>query len=774
MKSIKLTDYFKLVKPEYAYIQIIPHKSIRNYNSSNIAKAIAHTYKSINKRVHKEQKKLFFETNFKISYMVDIVENNANFYFIVPKPFLSIIVEKIKEIWSKATITLLEEGVKPFSDKAETWELSYKKEDALSLFVDKKSNEPLNSILSVIDIMHETDRVCIIYNFIPQSQLGWIETYEETMEKLRLKKPVIKEVMSFEYIVKTGIGTLLSLLDSITRVIGDFIGAEDEEGNTSLYASIMGILEQQGELSASTKRKKEATIIKTEIAIISESDDNTRRDNNALSICQAFRVLDEDNELRYIKSKKKIDFEKADFELRKSLFSTDEISNFIQIPGRMLLNSFGINHIKTEETKIPAQLQKGYFELGESKYKGAKTKAYLEDEYNKGNLPLVLIGQQGSGKSEYIKNIAKYCINNKESIILLDFIKSCNLSNSIAGIVPEDRLVKIDLSSERDIQGLGYNEIKVLPNMSTFKKLDLASRQAQQIMNIVDAISVGDPLSSRMRRYLSSAAKVVLVQGYNSLKDVVNCLEDFRRRSYFIQSLSSDLISYLEDELNTLEELNEYSKPNKDNPVKEVIGTYSSKIEHILDRISMLREDFKLKFMYDKSCSNNIDLVECMEKGKIVLIQMREDDFPSKMIKNILVTYWVSKVWLASQVRGGTSEKPIRCNFIIDEIFQAPTSLNMMNYIIPQSRKFGLHTILSTQFINQLDSVFESLEASGSSFMLLRGANENDFNHFKSKFEGTFEYEDLRDMENFSSMNLINYSGGYATFITKLPSPIKE
>ena len=55
--------------------------------------------------------------------------------------------------------------------------------------------------------------------------------------------------------------------------------------------------------------------------------------------------------------------------------------------------------------------------------------------------------------------------------------------------------------------------------------------------------------------------------------------------------------------------------------------------------------------------------------------------------------------------------------------------------------------------------------------MLLKGAIENDFNHFKSKLDD-FEFEDLRDMEKYSSLNLIYYSKGYSSFITKLPKPI--
>ena len=776
-KSIKLSDYFQLVKPKYIYIQIIPHKSIRNYNSSNIAKAIAHTYRAINRRIYKKQKKIWFETSFKISYIIDIAGGNANFYFLVPDVFKNIIIEKCKEIWSKATISILEERLLEM-DNAEMYSLSYKKEDAMSLMVEKKSNEPLNSILSVMDIMKDEDHIRLIYNFMPLTQLGWLDRYTGTMEKLKQKKIIDKKNLTFEYMLRKSMNIALGLMDSLVQVINDFSGGNPNSEKESLYGSILGVLEQQGDLSTSTRKKKEATVLNTQITVLSTSKDQTRKENNALSICQSFRTLDEDNELMYKKiNTKDFDIEEYNFNIGSSTFSTDECSNFIQIPGRLLLTQHRINHIKTEENLVPSELQQGYISLGTSTFKGINTNAFIEDEYNIGNLPLVLIGSQGSGKSEYIKNVAKNCIKNNEGIILLDIIKSCNLSESIAKIVPQDKLVKINLADEKNIQGIGYNEMRIEPSMSAFKKLDLASKQTSQVMNLVDAISVGDPLSSRMRRYLSSASKVVLSQGYNSLKDVISCLEDHNKRSMYVNNLDEELKEFLEDELNTLEELNEWSKGIKSNKDKEevlpeIVGTNSAKIEHILDRVGMLREDFKLKYMYDKKCCDNINLVDCMEAGKIVLLQMKEDDFQTKMIKNILVTYWVSKVWLTSQIRGGMNEQPLRTNFFIDEIFQAPTSLEMMNYIVPQSRKFGLHMIVSTQYIKQLDTVFESLEASGSNFMLLKGANENDFNHFKSKFDGVFEYEDLRDMNKFSAMNLINYSKGYSSFITKLPAPI--
>lgn len=766
MKSIKLSDYFKLVKPNYVYIKIIPHKSIRNYNSSNIAKAVAHTYRGIDRRIRKEKKKIFFETSFKICYIVDIENGNANFYFLVPKFFVSGIIEKAKEIWSKATVLTLEGGITPFSKEAEHYQVSYKKEDSLSLAIDKKSNEPLNSILSVMDIMKDNDRVTLVYNFMPRSQLGWLQTHDETMDRARKDKCLDKTTMTLGHVLKVATGTLLSIMDGILDVLNDFVGGDKLGETESLYSSIMGVLNQQHKLSTNTHSKKEQTILPTQISVVSSSEDPTRRENNALSVCQSFRTLDEDNELKYSKAKNKCNIEDYSFNTKSSIFSTNECSNFLQIPGRLLLMQHGIKFIKTEETVIPKVLRERTKRLGESTYKGNEVEAFLDNDWDFGNCGLIPIGGMGAGKTTFISNYVRDCIEADEGVIVIDFIKNCELSEDIAKITPKDKLIKINLAKESDIQSFAYNEMKITSDMTVFKKLDLASMQSDQLMNLIDGVSTGDPLSSGMRRLFNSASTVVSVQGLSSLKNTIECLENYKKRAEYINNLSQLLRDNLEEEISTLSELDEYNK------MGELVGTKSSKISFILDRVDLLRSNFKLKYMYKANSDNNIDFVQCMDENKVVLIQMRDGDFPTKLQKNILVTYFITKIWLASQIRGMTQLKPSRCNLIIDEIFQAPTAMNVLEYILTQARKFSLKPILSLHYIRQVEKIFESLLTSNASFMMLKGCTEDDFNHFKSKLDEQFTYDDLKDMKRYHSLNLICHSEGYSSFITKLPPPI--
>lgn len=773
IKSIPGDKYLELKHPEYSYIHVIPHRGIKGTPSKSMARTIAYTYQSIEKRLKKEKKKLFFETDFKISYIVDITKKGASFYFMVPKPFLKTIRTQINDIWDKTTIEVLPDGIKPFKDTSDVYELSYKKVDSLSLDVDSQNYEPLSSILGVMEIMQEDDRVGICYNFMPTSQNGWVDRYNEDMNKLKNGKSPNKFEFTVGTVCRSFLGLFLGTIDVLIGCISEFLTGDKPKDDASLYDVIIGALNDKVEFSPHSKNKKNGTVLQTQIAVISSSDSKERQKDNALSVCQSYRAIDGDNELKYKKVfSKKLDLTKYNLGLKSSMFSTDEISNFIQLPGRTLLDEYKIDHVKINETVVPEELQNGKKLIGTVTYKGTETQAFIEDNYDVGNLPMCFIGSQGSGKTTLFKNYARDCNKAGESVFIIDFIKDCELSDSIREAIPPKDLIELDLSSQEDIQGFGYNEIVIEDSLSDFDKIKLANLQAIQTMALVDSMNADSPLTGRMRRYLNAAANVVFVQKCNSVKSVIQCLEDCYKRENYINNLTPVQKEYLEDEIRALQELDEYSKGTKDSP-PEKIGTIYSKVDHILDRVALLREDFKLKFMYNTSLGNNIDFVKCMNEGKTVLLKMKESEFPTKTHKNVLVTYFVSKLWLASQLRGSKFSQPSRCNVIIDEVFQAPTCMQQLEYILPQSRKFGLKMLFSLQYANQLKSIFDSLEASGASFLLLTGCTQDDFNKFKDKL-AVFQFEDLRDMPRFHAMCLIKYSEGYASFIAKLPPPPRK
>ena len=775
-RSIPIDRYFQLIKPKYKYIKILPHKSIRNYNTINIAKTVAYTYKALNKRIRWEQKKLFFETSFKISYVIDIEPTNVNFYFLVPEPFLDILVEKVREVWSQATIEVMD-GIKSFGKKAEYYELSYKKLDCLSLDVDRRSNEPLNSILNVMDIMKEEDRITIVYNFLPTSQFGWVERYEKAMDRYRNKKPMEKEAFSIGFIAKSVLGVALELMDILMEVLVDFFGggSAGNEQNKSIYESVMGILERQGELTPATRKKKESMILPTQIAVISESEDEVRKKSNALAACQSFRVLDSDNELKYKRIREGVrSIENYNLGTKINEFSCEEVQNFIQIPGRSVLEERGIDHIQTEQIKVPEKLRAGYISLGTNEFKGQKTEAFTEDDKEIGSLPVVALGRQGAGKTTLKENYAMFAQRRKECVIDIDFIKNCEASKAIESVTDPENLIILDFSTEEGLQSLAYNEVKFAPGISWFEKQALANKKSDLTLELMNAVNLnGDPLTPKMERYLTACTDIVYLNENATLRDVVRTLQDFEYREKIINEIPEELKEELREEIRTLEELDDWSAAKKDTPSQK-IGTRDSKIDGILDRITLLKRDFYLKKMFNKKPDKNLDFAEAMEAGKVILIRMPQAKFKD-YVRNVITTFLVTKFWLAVEIRGELDENMKRTHILIDELSQTKTAEKFITSKVTRTRKMGLRFFLTGQHLSQFDKeTVKEFKGAGASFMLLKGSIREDFEYLRAEIDESFEYEDVVKMEKYSSLNVIQYSDGYASFITKLPPQIKR
>ena len=485
MQAMPLGKYIEIVKPIYTTFQIIPHSSIRNYNSSNIAKMVSTMYQSIYKSIKRIEKKYFVESPIKCSYMIDIYKDNVQFYFVVPQQYKYIAKEKISSVWEKATIEEVG-GIPDFKqDQVTTYQLKYSKADPFSLAVDRKSNYPLNNILNVIDIMESEDRVSVFYNFQPCSQYGWNTKAEKAQERFKNNLPVSKAKDS-KYIFWSG---LFAIIDFIDRVFEELMGGKKTDLNPITELSAL-LKSNSRSLTEATRHKRYDAVLNTQIAVISQSSNSVRASNNAISVCQAFQEIQADNELVYEKVFNKgvnlMDYKLKGIETNK--VSTAECQNFLQLPARDLLEKHHINHVNTLETEIPEELLGGYIWTGKNTYKGKTTNTYLSSDKEIANLPLILLGSMGAGKTTYFKGYSKQAAANGEGLVVLDYIKKCELSDKISKSVPKEKLLIIDLSNPDHLQSFAYNEYRSAGN-TPFEVLENANLHQQQLVALVDAMA---------------------------------------------------------------------------------------------------------------------------------------------------------------------------------------------------------------------------------------------------------------------------------------------
>lgn len=784
MQSIKFGRALQIIKPEYVYLRIKPSNSIRNNNTHKFARAISSLYKNVLESISKDDEKIIkgFGRQFsipskvsyhlpaKFSYLIYMESRKVEFYFIAPRHHLSFIKEKMSDIWPGVTVEEVAD-LPTFNSGAIRYSLSYTKEDALSLAVDRRNNDLLNSTLNTIEALQEGDRAAILYNFMPTSQFGWRSRYKATIDKVRDNQPVDRNKTGASYLLRI----LVSVMAGLAGTISEVVGGEKKQG-TSFDSLLQRLNGGSGKISDSTERKASAAILNAQIVVLSESQDQMRQRNNGRSLAQSFDTVTEDNTLSFRTVRN--GFQYTDFSIRGAAvnkMSDEECQNFISLAGRELLERYDfIDKVETQETQVPDDLQRGVMSIGVNRYRGQDQPAYLSNDPEYKNLTLVLIGPTRAGKTTLIGNLSRDAIKAGECVVIFDYIKNCELSSEVAAIFPQQQTLTIDCSDMSKLQGLGYNEVGSSPD--PFLQYDNAKKQTTQLMTLVNSINSDDTrLSAKMERYLTSAALLVFVST-GSIRDVFSVLQDHVKRHAFIGRVPVQQKENLSEYIASLHELDDY----KDVKVKEdgvtvsypqLIGTKEHLITGVIDRLNKLKANAYMEMMLKKSTAGNIDLVQELQRNQLITIRMPETMFSTDGERDIYTTYWITKLWLALQVRGQRipdRNQLTKVNIVFDELYQVENTEKFLTEKLSRLAKFAAKPIISCHYLNQLKHIREELRSANASYMLISGCDKKNFNELKDELY-PYELEDLLKLKRFHSLNLIKSRDGYARFITKLP-----
>lgn len=760
---MKFSKYIEIINPKYVIFKLTTHNSTKNLSTDRIAQLVNKVFIDIKKRIYIEQKKLVIKVDSKVSYYIYLEKDKVEFYFIIPEPYKRLFKDRIRDCWKHIKITEVNE-LPLFDNNATKYSLNYTKEDALSLSVNKKSNELLASNLNIIDILEaETnDKVGIVYNFIPSSEVtlnSFREYHKEIIKKYKDSKPIDKNKTGSKYIVKLLLNFFMNTIDGISEIF-------TSDNETSLRNQIS--LFQPKSLTDTTMKKANSTICKSQIVIFSQSDNKYNESINAKTLCESFNVIDEDNELTYSPINKNVDIMQPRLPAPVLDTSTHECSRFISLPGKELISTYNIDSIKVLENSVPEELQTGFFRLGKVKVKEKTQPAFKSNDHQLRRLGMVYLGSMGAGKTTFMTNNADDIIKAGFGLGVIDIISSNELSESIAKITPADKLVRINCSKYEDIQSFSFNEIKITSDMSAYKKVSQATKHIEQLATLLDSVNVEAPLRPKMKRYLYAAGKVVLCNtpGAN-IKNIVDCLTIPERRKAYIDELPNDLKELLEDEIYNL------SKLDGKTDSKGNVSNNDGKIDGIIDRTIQLQLSEHTKLAFTRNSKNNYDFVELLALNKVILIEIPESEFPSKHLRNVVATFFLSKLWLAKQILDSQKRQPTTY-IMFDEFYKCYNCQLLFEDIFVEARKFDFIPILALHYLNQLTrDCKESLKASGSSYLLLQGADVKAYYDLKPHLENYgYTEEDLLNLERYTALALVKTTKNYAAFVTKLPQPL--
>lgn len=793
-------------------LKIIPHSTLSNTNIKDLAKALhqpkayteLYNFTCIDKLM-KEGETIKLKNIFRKDLVnkliepkesTDLVVLQNNFIYEIEMTAKNIEfrvlnrdLESVKKIYSKYI-----DNIK-FGDSIQDYSLEINKNMSISELITKehfmfslktttKGIEPLKYILDLKRQLKEGEK--FIYQVIIQPlNSDWWQSYTTAYNKFKSgkmpKKFQLKLKDIFRVFGNVTLDVALELLYCFEEIM---FGPEGVERIDTTDDDVSLIKRERG-LKRATLDKGTERGFEVSIRGIVYSEHETRRNFIMDQFANCFGCMDLDNTLKltYIKDSKDNINRIKNRELfwrpldnQKMILSVSELQNFLQLPQVTLQKEFGMEHLDYAEVKLNKELSDGYIPIG--KVYGGKEEAYWSRIKDLLCLSKAIVAVKGAGKSTYFESYVYNAWKGGDCIVYFDYIENCKNAREVAKYIPANNVITLDLS-----KGFTFDypelDISTIPRDDEYERTlkRFASDYCMLMEKFINTINTGDaqPLTANMRNILISACSLTFLAGFTDMYSIYKCLTDYRFR-YTVVKKVKEMKIYRDDDFRfaIMESLNEVkeSKSGKSNTV----GT-NEKADRVLDRFNALMRDSRTEEMLLGIDRNNVNFTEIFEQNKVVLVLMPEDYFTDYELKDIVMTYFLSRMKLAGQKRAALiPERENRkvVHIMLDEIHQLDNSTSLMIKNIAEDRKFRTTYVFTCQFLKQFGKLWEPLKGTGCNFMLLAGCEKENFNLLKEEIGSNFSIDELLHMPVFHSLNIVRgREKAITTFMSQLPGELK-
>ncbi len=400
-----------------------------------------------------------------------------------------------------------------------------------------------------------------------------------------------------------------------------------------------------------------------------------------------------------------------------SVLNIEEMATVFHFPNKEIQTP-NIIWLTARKSSAPTDLPTAGLYLGKNEYRGVSKKIFmLEKDRSRHQY---IIGQTGTGKSEFMKSLAVQDIYNGEGLAFIDPHGSD--IDDLLEKIPESRMedvILFDASDNRRPLGLNILEAK-------------SEEQKHMIINAFIALlyKLYDPnrtgiMGPKLERAIRNVMLTAMAIEGSTLVDVLRLLIDQKYVQTYLPKVTDPLVKrYWTDEV---AQTSDFHK-------SETMGYFVSKFDRFVTDATMRRILGQPKTAFDFG--------DIMATRKILLVDLSKGKIGEEN-SNFLGLVLVPKILAAALSRATLLGKEEFPNFYlyVDEFqnFATPDFAT----ILSEARKYKLNLIVAHQFIEQLsedirDAVFGNV---GTITTFRVGADDAEY--LEHQFEPTFTESDL-------------------------------
>lgn len=789
-------------------LKIIPHSTLSNVNIKDLTKAL-HQPKRYIERYNFSYIDEFLEEGKRINLRdinlkevlkskedtdLLILQNNFVYEIELTKDaiefrVLSRDLENVKKTYSKYIDKIkFDENIREYPIKInndmDIIEMKTREHFMFSLKTNIQGLEPLKYILDLKRQLKYDEK--FIYQVIIEPLTSdWWQSYSTAYNKFKSGQMPGKFKFTAKDLLKVVGNVALNISLETLYIAEEIMFGEDGVEKIDVTDDDVNIIKRESGLKRATLEKCKERGFEVSIRGIVKSNSESRRNFILEQFKNCFGCLDLDNILVANKVKKsKYNIHRvenrelffAPLDNQKMILSVSELKNFLQLPQVTLQKELGMERLDYAEISIPKELQDGYIPIGH--IYGGKGEAYWSRIKDLLCLSKAIVAVKGAGKSTYFESYVYNAYKGGDCVIYFDYIENNKNAWEVANHIPKDDVIVLDLS-----KGFTFDypelDISTIPNDSEYERTikRFASDYCMLMEKFINTINIGDaqPLTANMRNILISACSLTFLAGFTDMYSIYKCLTDYRFR-YTVVKKVKEMNIYRADDFRfaIMDSLNEVKESK--NGKSKTVGT-NEKADRVLDRFNALMRDSRTEEMLLGIDRNNVNFTDIFEQNKVVLVLMPEDYFTDYELKDIVMTYFLSRMKLAGQKRAALiPERENRkvVHIMLDEIHQLDNSTSLMIKNIAEDRKFRTTYVFTCQFLKQFGKLWEPLKGTGCNFMLLAGCEKENFNLLKEEIGGNFNLDELIKMPVWHSLNIVRgREKTITTFMSHLPPQLK-
>ncbi|MEK9150999.1 MAG: TraM recognition domain-containing protein [Patescibacteria group bacterium] len=672
-------------------------------------------------------KRLFFDTP---TIVFEIANPSSSeeifFYLSVPKRFRESAEKQIHSFFPHALIEKVSDYTifSPESHTAvATLELRYS--HALPLRTYRTVDvDPLNEISNALSKLKTVEEGAAIQVLLARADTAWRSEGKRIAQKMQEGKR-LKDARHHSIFYELGIAVSKGVAQILMDTKGKHSPGEEKPPVT--------LTPEEQELVKSIDAKTGKGAFRANIRLIASGGTQERAEEILAHMENAFGQF-ENPEVNGFRVKKRVKEKRAvyDYIFRnfddetEMILTVEEIASIFHFPISTT-ETPKIKWLKAGAAPPPVNIPAEGIPLGFNDYRGAKTEIRITD--NDRRRHMYVIGQTGTGKSNYLQEMAKKDARAGKGFCFID--PHGDAIEDILTAIPKERAEDVIIFDPADVaRPIGINMLEydpAHPEQKTFVINEMIGIFDQ----LYDMKATGGPM---FEQYMRNAMLLVMEhpESGSTLMEIPKVLADEEFRRYKLSHCANPIVRDFW--------LKEAEKAGGEAALANMVPYITSKLT------TFIANDMMRPIIAQQTSA--IDFREIMDSGKILLINLSKGKI-GEINARLLGMVVVGKILMAALSRVDIPEAERRDFYLYLDEFQNVTTTSIAQ-ILSEARKYRLVLILAHQFIAQLkEEISKAVFGNVGSLVSFRVGPE-DAEFLEKQLAPVFTASDIMNVDNYN------------------------